>query len=58
MVLCLGQIQNPDKGIRASSGNMLNITLPGFSAIVVYQDHYGGQYSKENSLPCNDAMKI
>jgi hypothetical protein len=39
-------------------GTCLILTLPGPPGIVVYQDHYGGQYKKENGHSCNDAMTI
>jgi hypothetical protein len=39
-------------------GNMFDTTLPGSLGIVVYQDHYGGNYRKENRRPCNDAVEI
>jgi hypothetical protein len=37
---------------------MFNIILPGSLSIVIYQDHYEGQYRKKNNCPYNDAMEI
>jgi hypothetical protein len=38
-------------------GNMFDTILSCSLGIAVYQDHYGGHYRKENSHPCNDAVK-
>jgi hypothetical protein len=57
VILCLGQIQNPDRSSGSNLGSMSDATLPGTPGIVVYQHHYGGHYRKKNSLPCNDEMK-
>jgi hypothetical protein len=35
MVLCLGRIQNPDRGNGPCPGRILNITLPGSPGIAV-----------------------
>jgi hypothetical protein len=57
MVLCLGWIENPDRGNEPSPGSMLT-ALPGSHGTAVYQDYYGGHYRKKNGRACNDAMEI
>jgi hypothetical protein len=54
----LGSFKTLIGATRPCSGSMLNVTLPGSPCIVVYQDHYGGHYRKENGHTCNDAMEI
>jgi hypothetical protein len=51
-------VQDSDKGDGSCLGNMFDFTLPDSLGIVVYQDHYGGHYRKENSYPCNDAVEV
>jgi hypothetical protein len=58
VVLCLGQIQNPDRSGESNFGSVFDVTLPGFPGVEVSQDHYGNHCIKKNSLPCNDAMEI
>jgi hypothetical protein len=43
--------------IRTCPGSMFNIILPGSLSIVIYQDHYEGQYRKKNNCPY-DAVEI
>jgi hypothetical protein len=49
LVLCLGWIQDPDRGDGSCVGNMFDTTLPGSLGIAVYQDHYRGHYRKETA---------
>jgi hypothetical protein len=42
LVLCLGQIEAPDRHCGSSLGYMFDTTLPGSLGIAAYQDHYGG----------------
>jgi hypothetical protein len=42
LVLCLGQIQDPD-GVMAL-GSLFDVILSGFLVILFYQDHYVGHY--------------
>jgi hypothetical protein len=56
--LCLGEIQDPDRGNGSGLGDVFNITLSGPPGIMVCQDYYGGHYRKKNSCPCNDAMEV
>jgi hypothetical protein len=48
-VLCLGQIQIPNRGHGSSLGSMFDDTLPDSLGISVYQDHYGGYYRKNTT---------